>query len=79
MKNKILFVDGCNLLFQMFFGMPSRITAKDGTGIWGVLGFTGALLKIIRSISPWQAMPRTKSKTVCSGVTAMEVLRSIGL
>ena len=52
MENKILFVDGSNLLFQMFFGMPSRITAKDGTGIWGVLGFTSALLKIIRSISP---------------------------
>ena len=26
MKNKILYVDGCNLLIQMFFGMPSRIT-----------------------------------------------------
>ncbi len=52
MENKILLVDGSNLLFQMFFGMPSQITGKDGTGIWGVLGFIGALLKIIRRISP---------------------------
>lgn len=52
MNRKILIVDGSNLLFQMFFGMPSRIYNAQGVGIWGVLGFTGALLKIIRQISP---------------------------
>lgn len=50
--NRILIVDGNNLLFQMFFGMPARIGNGDGTGIWGVLGFTGALLKIIRRTDP---------------------------
>lgn len=52
MKHKILIVDGNNLLFQMFFGLPSRIYNEQGIGIWGVLGFIGALLKIIRQIKP---------------------------
>lgn len=52
MKNKILIVDGSNLLFQMFFGMPARIYNEDGIGIWGVLGFVGALLKIVRQTEP---------------------------
>ena len=52
MKNKILIVDGSNLLFQMFFGMPSRIYNEEGIGIWGVLGFVGALLKMIRKTQP---------------------------
>lgn len=52
MKKKILIVDGSNLLFQMFFGMPARIYNEQGIGIWGVLGFVGALLKIIRRMEP---------------------------
>lgn len=52
MKRKILIIDGSNLLFQMFFGMPSRIYNEQGIGIWGVLGFVGALLKIIRQTNP---------------------------
>lgn len=50
--NKLLIVDGHNLLCQMFFGMPSRIISKDGKAIQGTLGFVGALLKIIRMIQP---------------------------
>ncbi len=50
--NKILLIDGHNLLFQMFFGMPSRITNKEGRGIWGVIGFVGALRKIIAMTRP---------------------------
>ena len=47
---KILLVDGSNLLFQMFFGMPARILNEDGKAIQGTLGFVGALLKIIRMV-----------------------------
>lgn len=36
----------------MFFGMPARIYNEQGIGIWGVLGFVGALLKIIRQTNP---------------------------
>ena len=49
---KNLLVDGSNLLFQMFFGMPARIINEQGKAIQGTLGFVGALLKIIRRISP---------------------------
>lgn len=51
-SNKLLLVDGSNLLFQMFYGMPARIIGKNGKAIHGTLGFVGALLKIIRSINP---------------------------
>ena len=50
--NKLLIVDGHNLLFQMFFGMPLRIINKKGKPIQGVLGFVGALNKIIKFIEP---------------------------
>lgn len=50
--NRLLVVDGSNLLFQMFFGMPARIVNKQGKAIQGTLGFVGALLKIIRRIEP---------------------------
>lgn len=50
--DKLLLVDGSNLLFQMFYGMPARIVNKDGKAIQGTLGFVGALLKIIRMTKP---------------------------
>jgi len=50
--NTLLLVDGSNLLFQMFYGMPSRIVNEEGVPIQGVIGFVGALLKIIRMTSP---------------------------
>ncbi len=43
----ILLVDGSNLLFQMFYGMPARILGKNGRPIHGTLGFLGALRKIL--------------------------------
>lgn len=52
MKRKLLIVDGHNLLFQMFYGMPSRSINKDGIAIQGVLGFVGALNKIINMTKP---------------------------
>ncbi len=51
-KSHILLVDGSNLLFQMFYGMPARIIGKSGKPIQGTLGFVGALLKMIRWIQP---------------------------
>ena len=54
--NKLLIVDGHNLLFQMFYGMPSRILNSQGRAIHGTLGFVGALLKIIRMTEPTHAV-----------------------
>ena len=53
---KLLVVDGSNLLFQMFYGMPARIINGQGKAIQGTLGFVGALLKIIRMVKPTQIM-----------------------
>lgn len=50
--NRLLIVDGSNLLFQMFFGMPARIVNNQGKAIQGTLGFVGALLKMIRRVEP---------------------------
>lgn len=49
---KLLIVDGSNLLFQMFYGMPARILNREGRAIQGTLGFVGALLKMIRMVKP---------------------------
>lgn len=51
-KTHILLVDGSNLLFQMFYGMPSRIIGRQGKPIQGTLGFVGALLKVVRKLEP---------------------------
>lgn len=48
----LLLVDGSNLLFQMFYGMPARIVGKSGKLIHGTLGFVGSLLKIIKITNP---------------------------
>ena len=53
---KLLIVDGSNLLFQMFYGMPARILGPAGRPIQGTLGFVGALLKIIRMVQPTHAI-----------------------
>ena len=52
LMNKLLLLDGHCLLFQMFYGMPARITGKDGRAIQGTLGFVGALRKIIAMTRP---------------------------
>ena len=49
---KILIVDGSNLLFQMFYGMPARILGANGRPIQGTLGFVGALRRIIDMVKP---------------------------
>lgn len=53
---KLLVVDGMNLLFQMFYGMPARISGPHGQPIQGTLGFVGALLKILRMVQPTHAV-----------------------
>lgn len=47
-----LIVDGHNLLFQMYFGMPNKIYGRNNKQIQGTLGFIGALLKIIKKVKP---------------------------
>ena len=49
---RLLLIDGMNLHFQMFFGMPNKFCNKNGIGIWGVIGFVGALNKLINMTEP---------------------------
>lgn len=49
---KLLIVDGSNLLFQMFYGMPARILGANGKPIQGTLGFIGALRRMIGMVGP---------------------------
>ena len=53
---KLLIVDGSNLLFQMFYGMPAKIPGAHGGSVHGTLGFLGALLKILRLLRPTHAL-----------------------
>ena len=52
MRDRILLIDGHNLLFQMFYGMPSKILGRDGKDIRSVVGFVGAVGKLIRMCAP---------------------------
>ena len=54
--DKLLIVDGMNLLFQMFYGMPSRIVNSRGKPVQGTVGFVGALLKMLRLTGPTHAV-----------------------
>src|SRR5574344_130899 len=49
--NRLLLIDGSNLLFQMFFGLP-EVKVHGKKVVQGTLGFVGGLLKIIRMTSP---------------------------
>ena len=50
--DRLLIIDGHNLLFQMFFGMPSRIIGAKGQAIQGVIGFVGALNRLADMYRP---------------------------
>ena len=49
---KLLIIDGHNLLWQMYCGMPSRIVNENGKAIQGTMGFVGGLIKIIKMTVP---------------------------
>lgn len=47
----LLIIDGNNLLFQMFYGMPSKIYNKSGKTIHATIGFVSYLLKQIKLLN----------------------------
>ncbi|MGN0906936.1 MAG: 5'-3' exonuclease H3TH domain-containing protein [Bullifex sp.] len=44
----LLVIDGNNLLFQMFYGMPSPVYSKSGKCIHATIGFISFVLKQVR-------------------------------
>ena len=53
MKKKVVIVDGHNLLFRMFFGIPSSIRNSKGREIKGLVGFVGSLKKLVMEFNPY--------------------------
>ncbi len=49
--NRLLLIDGHNLLFKAFYGVPEKLLS-DGRPVQGIIGFIGILIKIIRKIEP---------------------------
>lgn len=49
---KGLIIDGHNLLFACYYGMPDRIRSVTGVPIQAVYGFIAAMLKMIRRFEP---------------------------
>ena len=45
---KLLLIDGHNLLFKMFFGMPFPFYNDDNVNITGTVGFVGTVVKMIK-------------------------------
>lgn len=49
---KILIVDGSNLLFQMFYGIPKKIYNSQGDTIHATIGFIGAMFRMVNMVNP---------------------------
>ncbi len=50
--SKLLLIDGHNLLFKMFYGMPFQFYSDNGLNITGTVGFVGAILKLAKQFNP---------------------------
>ena len=51
-SDRMMLIDGNNLLFRMFFGMPNKIYDSNGALIHGTIGFIGSLIKMIKEYEP---------------------------
>lgn len=60
---RILLIDGHNLLFRMFYGIPSSIKDENGKEIKGVIGFIGSLKKFCRELNPYSIIVIFDSET----------------
>lgn len=48
--DRLILVDGHNLLFRMFYGIPRPVYNEDGRDIKAVMGFVGGITKLITSL-----------------------------
>ena len=60
---KIVLVDGHNLLFRMFYGIPSSIKNSMGMEIKGLVGFIGSLKRIVNEFNPYSLIVVFDSET----------------
>lgn len=52
MRRKLLLIDGHNLLFRMFYGMPDRFYSTEGIKYNALYGFVCAIDRVVRMIHP---------------------------
>ncbi len=52
MRGRLLLIDGHNLLFRMFYGMPDNFYSADGVKYNALYGFVCAMDKVLRMIQP---------------------------
>jgi len=60
---KIILIDGHNLLFRMFFGIPASIKNSKNKEIKGLVGFIGSLKKIVNEFNPYSLIVIFDSET----------------
>lgn len=60
---KIVLVDGHNLLFRMFYGIPASIKNTKGKEIRGLIGFIGSLKRIVDEFKPYSLIVIFDSQT----------------
>lgn len=60
---KIVLIDGHNLLFRMFYGIPAPIRNSKGIDIRGLIGFIGGLKKIVEEFKPYSVYVVFDSET----------------
>lgn len=63
MKKKIILIDGHNLLFRMFYGIPASIKNSKGKEIKGLVGFIGSIKKIVNEFNPYSLIVIFDSET----------------
>ena len=60
---KVVLIDGHNLLFRMFYGIPNSIKNTKGKEIKGLIGFIGSLKKIANTFKPFSLIVIFDSET----------------
>ncbi len=60
--NKILLIDGYNLLFKMYYGIPNSIK-HNNIEIKGLVGFLGSLKKLVNTFKPYSVIVIFDSET----------------
>ena len=63
MRKKVILIDGHNLLFKMFYGIPTSIKNSTGKEIKGLVGFLGSIKKIADKFNPYSIVVIFDSET----------------
>ena len=60
---KVVLIDGHNLLFRMYFGIPNKIKNSKGKEIRGLIGFLGSIKRTFTELNPYTIIVVFDSET----------------